>query len=325
MLILISATILMACYMLICFFDYILRNQYVSNFKNKRVFITGCDSGFGNALAITLDKMGLYVYAGCHRQDGADELQAKTSSRLKTVILDITDQNSVDKAKQFIESDLPPGINLWGLINNAGIIGNLIFGLSDNKDFRKTMEVNFFGSIRVTEAFVSLIKKSKGRIINVSSIAGRMSIGVEAYTSSKHALTVYTDGLRRSMTRYGVKVSTIEPSYCMNTSILNDGVMQDLKNKFDNITESNKAEYEKGFFNTMQKIYTFHKSKSFMHKWLFCRMISMDIVIKSMTNALGSKRPKSRYTVGILARPILFVTNIMPDWMLDNVLYAISL
>lgn len=86
--------------------------------------------------------------------------------------------------------------DLWALVNNAGIARGMMFDFALMEDYREVLEVNFFGVLGVTEAFQPLIKKSRGRIINVISIMGRCTVAAGPYSSSKFALEGYSDGLR---------------------------------------------------------------------------------------------------------------------------------
>uniref|UniRef100_A0A9L0IHJ3 17-beta-hydroxysteroid dehydrogenase type 6 n=1 Tax=Equus asinus TaxID=9793 RepID=A0A9L0IHJ3_EQUAS len=86
---------------------YLLRwyreRQVVSNLQDKYVFITGCDSGFGNQLARQLDLRGLRVLAACQMEKGAEQLRDRTSDRLETVILDVTKTESIAAATQWVK------------------------------------------------------------------------------------------------------------------------------------------------------------------------------------------------------------------------------
>ncbi|XP_068542882.1 dehydrogenase/reductase SDR family member 9 isoform X3 [Anas acuta] len=94
----------------------------VTNLTGKYIFITGCDTGFGNMAAKTFDKKGFRVFASCLTETGAKELKAETSNQLQTVLLDVRDSDSVKKVAAWIKAEVQSE-GLWGLINNAGIMG----------------------------------------------------------------------------------------------------------------------------------------------------------------------------------------------------------
>ncbi|XP_027295905.1 retinol dehydrogenase 7, partial [Cricetulus griseus] len=124
--------------------------QVVSHLQDKYVFITGCDSGFGNLLARQLDRRGMRVLAACLTEKGAEELRSKTSDRLETVILDVTKTESIVAATQWVKEHVG-NRGLWGLVNNAGIaIPSGPNEWLNKKDFAKVLDVNLMGLIEVT-------------------------------------------------------------------------------------------------------------------------------------------------------------------------------
>ncbi|MPC60890.1 D-beta-hydroxybutyrate dehydrogenase, mitochondrial [Portunus trituberculatus] len=165
----------------------------------KAVLITGCDSGFGFALAKHLDSLGFRVVAGCLAQDGegAKQLRASASPRLHTIQLDITSVDEVRHAVQEVEALIPEGEVLWGLVNNAGLSTFGEVEWVQEHTFRKILEVNLMGMVTVTKAFLPLIRKAKGRVVNVSSMYGRMgNVRRSPYVLSKYAVEGFTDCLR---------------------------------------------------------------------------------------------------------------------------------
>ncbi len=91
------------------------RQQFISNVPQRAIFITGCDTGFGNNLAKRLDCLGCQVFAGCLTSAGATELDYATSSRVKTIIVDITKHDSIETAYNFICNNLPKTGKNWVL------------------------------------------------------------------------------------------------------------------------------------------------------------------------------------------------------------------
>ncbi|KAL1006262.1 hypothetical protein UPYG_G00069890 [Umbra pygmaea] len=145
--------------------------------KGKAVFITGCDCGFGHATAMHLHKMGFTVFAGClfkdQGGDGATELEEMQSERMKVVQLDVCSEEQVARAVEYVKTQLEdPQTGLWAVINNAGIstFGEVEF--STMKTYCQVSEVNLWGVIRVTKAFLPLIRKAKGRVVNLASMYG---------------------------------------------------------------------------------------------------------------------------------------------------------
>ncbi|GFU53622.1 d-beta-hydroxybutyrate dehydrogenase, mitochondrial [Trichonephila clavipes] len=185
------------------------------NYSNIKFtdLITGCDSGFGFELANRLDELGLHVFAGClfPEGDGAKALKKSTSNRLHVVPMDVTSDESVDKALKYVTQKIKDN-KLWAVVCNAGINdGSEIFWTSLDK-IQRIMDINAFGVIRVTKAFLPLLCKSKGRVIAVCSASSNYTYrGMVPYCMSKHAAKSFCDGLRLEMYHFGVKVVTIEP------------------------------------------------------------------------------------------------------------------
>ncbi|KAG8536948.1 hypothetical protein GDO81_025363 [Engystomops pustulosus] len=168
----------------------------LDNITGKYVFITGCDTGFGNLLAKQLDKRGMKVLAACLTEDGAENLKKETSSRLQTIILDVTDSKSVSSAAERV-SKIVGNEGLWGLVNNAGCMTAFTPNEWQKKeDFVKVINVNLIGMIDVTLHLLPLVRKAQGRIVNVSSVFGRLSTVGGAYCMSKYGVEAFSDTLR---------------------------------------------------------------------------------------------------------------------------------
>lgn len=175
----------------------------------KAVLITGASTGIGRHAAEQLAQAGYFVYAGARKDKDIAELN--TIENIKAVRLDVTIHSEIDAAVKLIQAE---GRGLWGLVNNAGI--NIIDPLIEAResDLEFLFNVNVYGVFRVTQAFAPMIIESKGRIVNISSIAGTLSGGLHGYgmyVMSKHAIEAYTDQLSFEMAQFGVKVSAIEP------------------------------------------------------------------------------------------------------------------
>ncbi|KAL7989768.1 hypothetical protein Chor_012434 [Crotalus horridus] len=173
-----------------------LERQMVENLTEKYVFITGCDSGFGNQLARQLDAQGLRVLASCLTPEAAEQLEKVTSDRLKTTLLDVTNTENVAAATEWVKTCVG-NKGLWGLVNNAGI-GNPV-GPNEclrKEDFAKVLEVNLLGLIDVTLHMLPLVRRARGRVVNLSSVLGRLAISGGGYCLSKFAVEAFSDSLR---------------------------------------------------------------------------------------------------------------------------------
>ena len=173
------------------------------------VLITGASTGIGRLTAERLAEAGYFVYAGARKQQDLDALSA--IDNIMGVRLDVTVQEEIDAAVDLIRSE---GRGLWGLVNNAGVnhIDPLIEAEDWSMDF--VFDVNVFGVVRVTRAFAPLVIESKGRIVNISSIAGVLSGGLTGYGfyfMSKHSVEAFSDQLAWELMKFGVHVAAVEP------------------------------------------------------------------------------------------------------------------
>lgn len=177
----------------------------------KAVLITGCDSGFGHALATRLSRDGFVVFAGCidSQSDGARVLGKQRNT---TVLqMDITKADQVDAAFDKVQQALGSRA-LWSVVANAGVRNNGLLEWITMESIVKIFDVNVFGTLRVTKKFLPMLKKSKGRMIVVTSPFGHvtMPMGVP-YCMTKYALVSMVDGLRRECKGKGVDFVNIEP------------------------------------------------------------------------------------------------------------------
>lgn len=145
----------------------------------QAVLITGCDTGFGHEAAQRLAEAGWIVYAGCLTDAGmaalGDKAQqlASAGKNLVPVQMDVTKQADVDRVVRRLVED---GVSLYALVNNAGVGRGVPFDWAPLDEYRAIMEVNCFAVINVTKACLPLLKQSKGRIVNVSSVAGLAAV-----------------------------------------------------------------------------------------------------------------------------------------------------
>ena len=179
--------------------------------RSDAVVITGASTGIGAACALTLDSLGYRVFAGIRNPADGETLQRQAGPRLMPIRLDVTDPASIAGASHTVTAMIGDH-GLAGLINNAGIgVAGPIEALPLT-DWRRQFEVNLFGLIATTQTFLPLIRKGRGRIINMGSIAGRASMPFMApYAASKHALVAVTDALRIELQPWGIRVALIEP------------------------------------------------------------------------------------------------------------------
>jgi NAD(P)-dependent dehydrogenase (short-subunit alcohol dehydrogenase family) len=160
------------------------------------VVITGSSTGIGRATALALDNLGYRVFAGVRRDADGDDLRSAASSRLVPVHVDITDEGSIAAAREIV-TDRVGADGLAGLVNNAGTTVPCPIECLPLEVFRRQLEVNLVGHLAVTQAFLPLLKRARGRVVNVSSVGGRLGTPLMAtYAAAKHGLEGMSDALR---------------------------------------------------------------------------------------------------------------------------------
>ncbi|XP_040003596.1 dehydrogenase/reductase SDR family member 9 [Xiphias gladius] len=282
----------------------------VSNREDKYVYITGCDSGFGNLLARTLDKLGFRVIAACYTEKGEDELKKISSDRLTTTHLDVTDSGSVARAAGLIKT-LVGEKGLWAVVNNAGV--GLPSGPTDwltIEDYKHMLAVNLCGVIDVTLSVLPLIKKAKGRVVNVASVFGRISPFGGPYCVSKYGVESFNDSLRLNVAPFGVKVACIEPGF-FKTNIT-DSVMlkNNMKKLWDRLPQDVKDDYGHGFLEqTLEKL-----------DERLGQLTDADLmkVVSCMEHAVSAVHPRTRYSPGWDAKFVWLPLSYMPTCISDR-------
>jgi len=175
--------------------------------SQKAILITGATTGIGRATAEHLAAQGYFVYAGARKDSDMEALNK--IENVMAVRLDVTKQDQIDEAARLIGSE---GRGLWGLVNNAGVGMFVPLTEARESDLELIFDVNVFGVFRVTKAFAPMIVESKGRIVNISSISGVLSVGTAGmYAASKHALEAMTDALAEELWELGVHVAAVNP------------------------------------------------------------------------------------------------------------------
>jgi NAD(P)-dependent dehydrogenase (short-subunit alcohol dehydrogenase family) len=168
------------------------------------VLVTGASSGIGEATALHLKELGFDPVGAVRRDEDAERLAA---GGLRTVKLDVTDTGSIAAARAGL-GDGP----LAGLVNNAGVAVAAPLEYLPLDQLRHQLETNLIGQVAVTQAFLPALRAGRGRIVNVSSIGGRVAAPLlGAYNASKFALEAVSDSLRRELHAQGVDVVVIEP------------------------------------------------------------------------------------------------------------------
>jgi NAD(P)-dependent dehydrogenase (short-subunit alcohol dehydrogenase family) len=184
----------------------------------KTVVVTGNSTGIGASTAEFLIAKGFHVFGGVRSEADGARLQSELGQAFTPLIMDVTDGEAISAGARDVTRALG-GASLAGLVNNAGIaVGGPLSHLPLDA-FRQQFEVNFFGTVAVTQAFLPLLGcgdtpgGKPGRIVNVSSVSGKRAMPFMApYSASKHALEAVSESLRRELMLFGIEVIIVAPA-----------------------------------------------------------------------------------------------------------------
>ncbi|XP_041256842.1 17-beta-hydroxysteroid dehydrogenase type 2 [Onychostruthus taczanowskii] len=279
---------------------------------DRAVLITGSDTGIGHALAKHLDSLGFVVFAGVLNKDGpgAEELRRSCSQRLSVLQLDITNTTQVKEAYLTV-SEKVQNAGLWGVVNNAGILGFPADGeLLPMSTYRHCMEVNFFGAVEVSKTFLPLLRKSQGRLVNMSSMAGGIPLPrYAAYGASKAALSMFSGVMRQELSKWGIKVTAIHPSG-FRTGIEGTAEQWDRQEKelMENLPADTRQAYGEEYLLGLRNY--------LLHLPSHCAP-DLSPVLGSVLHALLARRPQGLYTPGKGAYIPLCIFCCFPLWFYD--------
>ena len=250
--------------------------------SKKAIVITGASSGIGKACALHLDSLGFKVYAGVRKESDGESLKEQASPSLVPIILDVTDSDSITAASEIVERETDG--SLYGLINNAGIGRGGVLEVTPVSEMRKLFEVNVIGLMAVTMVFIPMLRKAKGRIINVGSSASFLAFpGASVYSGSKFAVRAITDSLRVELKPYGISVILVAPG-AVESEIWDKG--QEYKEKLRETVKPELKELYAPFIRFGDKLNEEVKKIPALE------------VAKDVTKALTAKKPKLVYLVG---------------------------
>jgi NAD(P)-dependent dehydrogenase (short-subunit alcohol dehydrogenase family) len=276
-------------------------------FKTQElVVVTGTSSGIGRATAEQLAAVGFHVLAGVRRQEDADKIKHKN---IEPVIVDVTKIDTLKSLAERVEQD-PLGRPLRAVVNNAGIAVNAPLEMVPLDEFRRQIEVSVIGQVAVIQALTPALLNSGGRVVNIGSIGGKVSMpGFGIYSAAKYAMEAINDSLRREMSSFGLKVIMITPGG-VSTGLSEQGITTaarlaklmtpDQHKRHDRLFDAVKVQAE---------------------TWA-TDGISPEKVAAVVSRAIHVSKPRTRYTVGRDSALLIRLVRILPDklldWMLRN-------
>lgn len=268
------------------------------------VLVTGAARGIGRATALRLAAAGWDVVAGVRNPADAEQLVGAAGRPITPVTLDITDSEQVAALAQTLPERLD------ALVNNAGVVVGGPVEAVPPSELRRQLEVNVVGQAAVTQVALPRLRSSRGRIVFVSSLSGRVATPMMgAYNASKFALEGMADALRMELAPWGIRVVIVEPA--QTDTDLWRRADDDLDGAVATLSDEHRGLYAKhieGFRKTIPRSQRMAKP--------------VDTVAATIEKALSAPRPKARYVVGTGPRAQALMAKLMPTPMLDRLLSA---
>lgn len=284
------------------FLKTLVERQNMNTVKEKIVLITGASSGMGKAFTKALLKEGATVYAVARRVDAMQELKALGAHTLK---MDITNQDDIDQVVKTIEKETH-GVDI--LVNCAGF--GMYGAMEDTTlaDARYQFEVNLFGMAYLTQKVLpSMRKKMQGRIINISSMGGKIYTPLGSwYHASKHAVEGWSDCLRLELKSFNIDVVVIEPGAIatefadvMVKPMLERSGQSAYSHMATAVANATHTSVEKGALSDVQ------------------------VVVDMLMKAVHASSPKTRYVGGKYAKLMIFVRKWFGDRVFDRMVMSV--
>jgi NAD(P)-dependent dehydrogenase (short-subunit alcohol dehydrogenase family) len=272
----------------------------------KAVVITGTSTGIGRACAERMAAEGWTVYAGVRKEADADELKRSVAGDVRPVLLDVTDDDQIAAVVARLQDELG-GRGLDGLVNNAGVAeGGPIETVTD-ADWRWHFDINVFGLVNLTRESLPLLRAAKGRVVNVASIAGRISAPLMApYSAGKHAVEAISEALRFEVADFGMQVACVEPGE------IESAIWEKADDQMVKIEATLDADALARYDRHLDMLHGFVADGK-------KRGIPAARVAKAVHHALTANRPKHRYLVGPDAK-LVGVISRLPDRMRSRAL-----
>jgi NAD(P)-dependent dehydrogenase (short-subunit alcohol dehydrogenase family) len=254
----------------------------------RAVVVTGASRGLGRTIAMDLSVRGFRVFAGVRNTADADRFEKEDLDQLHPVMLDVTDPAKIESAAEEVAS-ATDGRGIYGLVNNAGVA---VFGPVEQTPMTavdQQLRINLVGALAVTQRFLPQLREGKGRIVNISSVNGKLSVPYTGvYSASKFALEAISDALRVELKPWGITVSLVEPGLT-NTDIRHVA-MQGWGEHRAGLSAAERELYEDVYEKTQSIIENLQETAA-----------GHEHVAEAVLHALTAQSPKTRYQAG-------------PDW-----------
>lgn len=270
------------------------------------VLITGTSTGIGRATALLLDKSGYRVFAGVRKEKDAESLRQEGTDRLRPLILDVTNDDHIARAVEEVTRELGPDRGLYCLINNAGTAEGGPLECISMQRLRRQFDINVFGAVAMTQAFLPLLHAGPGRIINVVSPAAYCPMPfLGSYSGTKAAMWAMSLSMRRELKWFGVKVSMIVPGF------IKTDVWDAVRRTMECVAEEDRDQRYLPLMNDLMNFVTGPGEKA----------SPPEIVADMMLKIVRAKNPKSTYRVGpgaLLCVPGNYLPENLVHWVQER-------
>lgn len=270
--------------------------------------VTGASTGIGVATARELARQGFHVLAGVRRDPDADAIRGQG---IEPLIIDITNPNHIDALATRVRGD-SQGRPVRALVNNAAVGVNVPFEAFAIEDWRRLFEVNLFGHVAVTQALLPALIRSKGRVVNISSVGGKVAMATYGpYAATKFALEAVSDSLRREMAPFGVGVIVVEPG-AVRTEMPGRAIAT-----AHELASAMTPDQSRRYGPLVHAVTAQTASHTMSGSGL-----PADAAAKVIAKAITARKPRTRYTVGRDAALITRLARFLPDRTLDRAIAA---
>lgn len=271
--------------------------------RETTIVITGASSGIGRASALRLARAGFRVYAGVRKDTDAQSLRAEHPA-LVPIAIDVADAASITAAKHRLEGELE---GLDGLVNNAGVGLTAPMEHVPLDELRRQFEIDVFGQVAVTQALLPLIRRARGRIVNMGSVGGHITMPFGGVLCGcKSALRAMNDALRLELRPFGIHVCLIEPGSIRTPAA--DKTLGNVDRAIAALPPDGREHYAAMLREFTRRAYEREQHGS-----------PPEVVARAVQHALTASKPRIRYPVGRDARILVTMPRLLPDRWLDRI------
>ncbi len=269
------------------------------------VLITGAARGIGKSIAMQMAAAGWDVIAGVRTERDREAITATNPRRISSVLLDITNAEHVEA----LDNSLPTQLD--AVVNNAGIVVGGPVEAVPPTEVRRLFEVNVIGQLAVTQAVLPRLRRSRGRIVFLSSISGRVAFPLHGvYAASKFAIEAFANALRIELRPWKIPVIVVQPGQVDTDMASSSGLI-------DEMTAVISAEHRSLYQRHLQGL---EQSIPGAERYI----VSADKVAKVVAQALTARRPRPRYVIGSNARMQVAVLSHLPAAARDRLFHSLA-